>query len=296
MQEQRESGEFYELAPIEDGFKTPDLPEVGLAAVCIARNEAPYIREWIEYHRIVGVERFYFHDNGSGDNTREVLEPYIRDGVVVYRPISGDAMQLPVYRDAVLRYREQCRWMAIIDLDEFVVPKEKDTIPEFLEGFGESCGVGINWVLFDSNGHETKPTAHGGLVTANYTRVKQGHGDPQKGNKWIKSIVDPRKVRGFPTIHFPHYPVYLDGMHAVTENGEPLQGATARTHSSARIQVNHYRVKSREEYLRKLERGRAAVKGRFEFNESNLNYKKSEQDHAVDKYLPRLMEALGIRE
>ena len=50
-----------------------DKPKVFLSVVAIAKNEAPYIKEWIEYHKLVGVERFYFYDNGSTDNTREVL-------------------------------------------------------------------------------------------------------------------------------------------------------------------------------------------------------------------------------
>lgn len=57
-----------------------DRKRVYLSIVCMALNEGPYIKEWIEYHKLVGVERFYFYDNGSNDNTREILEPYIRGG------------------------------------------------------------------------------------------------------------------------------------------------------------------------------------------------------------------------
>ena len=42
-------------------------------AIClIFKNEAAYLKEWIEYHRLLGVERFYFYDNESNDNTKEI--------------------------------------------------------------------------------------------------------------------------------------------------------------------------------------------------------------------------------
>ena len=48
----------------------------------IFKNEALYLKEWIEFHRIVGVEHFYLYNNNSDDNYREVLEPYIKRNIV----------------------------------------------------------------------------------------------------------------------------------------------------------------------------------------------------------------------
>ena len=42
--------------------------EMGMVA--IAKNEGPYIREWIEYHKLVGFTIFYIYDNDSTDNTK----------------------------------------------------------------------------------------------------------------------------------------------------------------------------------------------------------------------------------
>lgn len=78
--------------------------EIGL--VCISKNEAPYIREWIEFHRLVGVSKFYFYDNESDDDTPDVLAPYIADGIVDYALIRGKAcnwMPIMGYRKAQRR-------------------------------------------------------------------------------------------------------------------------------------------------------------------------------------------------
>ena len=42
-------------------------------SICaIFKNEALYLKEWIEFHRIVGIEHFYMYNNNSEDNFREI--------------------------------------------------------------------------------------------------------------------------------------------------------------------------------------------------------------------------------
>ena len=60
-----------------------------IAMVSISKNEAPYIKEWIEFHKLVGFTKFYFYDNESDDKTVEVLKPYIDSGLVEYTLIKG---------------------------------------------------------------------------------------------------------------------------------------------------------------------------------------------------------------
>jgi hypothetical protein len=38
-----------------------------LGAFAIFKDEASYLPEWFEFHRLVGVERFFLYDNGSSD-------------------------------------------------------------------------------------------------------------------------------------------------------------------------------------------------------------------------------------
>jgi hypothetical protein len=47
-----------------------------LSASTIYRDAASYLAEWIEFHRLMGVERFFLYDNGSTDGHRDVLAPY----------------------------------------------------------------------------------------------------------------------------------------------------------------------------------------------------------------------------
>lgn len=271
-------------------------PQTYLSIACISKNEGPYIKEWIEYHKIVGVERFYFYDNESSDNTLEVLEPYIKEGIVIYRYVEGKVMQGPVYQDAILKSIGQTRWLALIDLDEFIVPIEKGSIQEFLKDFEQYPAVGINRLQFDHNGHEKYPTEHGGLVTENFTRVPK---DPEATcNKiGIKSILNPSEVVFFENPHI----FYLKNYRTVTENYEQTDpnSMTTKRYSGQKIRINHYAVRSLERHYEKVLKGSAIVR-------SQANYKKRKKylfegietthDYAIQKYIPRLKDAMGIKD
>ena len=87
-----------------------------LAIVAILKNEAPYLREWLDYHLLAGVEHFYLYDNDSTDDYDEIIAPYVAAGLVTNKKFSGGSAQFAAYADAVLNYRFQCRRMAFIDL------------------------------------------------------------------------------------------------------------------------------------------------------------------------------------
>ena len=94
-----------------------------LALVAILKCEGAYLKEWLDYHLMAGVNHFYLYDNDSPDNQREVAEPYIAAGLVDYIPAPGQVMQMVVYNDAVNKFKFHCRYMTFIDGDEFIFPK-----------------------------------------------------------------------------------------------------------------------------------------------------------------------------
>ena len=290
----REARSESSITPIDDFIPPGPKTNVYLSIACIAKNEGSYIKEWIEYHKLIGVERFYFYDNESTDNTKEVLEPYIKTGTVVYRiiknnPVKPHKPQLEAFKDAVYKYKNQTRWMALIDLDEFIVPVEKDSLKEFLKDYEPFPGIAVNWVVFDSNGHDKRPTEHSGLVTANYTRVRKDYSIGR--NIFVKSIVNPKRVVNIVTAHYPFY--YMD-FYNVTENFEPARGEMIR-HSSSKIRINHYESKSREEYEQKLLRNSKVGYKNYQFDKDQVNFTtETTDDLVIQRFIPKLKKAMKI--
>ena len=95
-------------------------PKYGLGITAIVKNEARYLAEWIEYHRLIGVGKFYIYDNESTDGILAVLDKYIAEGIVEYRPITGKNRQNDAYNDSLNRHRKEVKYMAFIDAEEII--------------------------------------------------------------------------------------------------------------------------------------------------------------------------------
>ena len=236
-----------------------------LAVVAVIKDEAHYIKEWLDYHLAAGVDHFYLYDNGSTDETHSILAPYIKTRLVDYFAVPGSLVQMPVYNDAARRFRFICRYMAFIDCDEFIFPKSDrvitDIVDEVLADKPQATGLAVNWQVFGSNEQETADYSKG--VLERFTRRAESDWfEPMTkdtlpiGNIHVKTIANPRYIR---YIVNPHYAYYFDGAFAVNSNGERVRAWGNEPVLADKIVVNHYYTKSREEYQSKINRGRTGV-------------------------------------
>src|SRR5919109_1112110 len=137
-----------------------------LAVSAIYLNEAPFLEEWIEFHRLVGVEKFFLYNHLSTDNHRAVLAPYVEEGIVEVTDWPHEPGQASAYQDCLDRHRRDARWIAFIDLDEFLFSPTYAPLPQVLKAYEPWPGVHVNWAVFGPSGHETRPQ---GLVIESYT-------------------------------------------------------------------------------------------------------------------------------
>ena len=98
-----------------------------LALATAYRDDAPDLREWIEFHRLMGIERFFLYDNGSTDDHREVLAPYVREGTVVVHdwpiPVMGDTGRpsglIRAFDHCVSEHRDGPRWIGFVGKEAY---------------------------------------------------------------------------------------------------------------------------------------------------------------------------------
>lgn len=245
--------------------KETSTPDTYLAVCAIAKNEGPYFKEWIEWHRKKGVEKFYIYDNDSTDDTKYILAPYIENGIVEYKYFPGSKMQLAAYDNCFESHRLDTRWIAIIDIDEFIVPIKYKTIPDFLRLLEKYSSVEINWLIYGSGGAKTKEP--GGVMERFKYHSKPDH----ILNRHVKSIVDPRRVC---TMTGCHEAARLEGNAADSHGNKLRKGFRDRKPIHDTIRINHYAVKSYEEFIQKRARGRARKNTQRDlsyFDQYNLN-------------------------
>ena len=242
-----------------------------LAVVAIFKDEARYLREWLDYHLLAGVEHFYLYNNDSSDDYREVLAPYVEEDLITLIDFPGKAMQIPAYEDALDKFRFECRYMAFIDIDEFIFPKSNhpivEVVDEILSNHPDAAGLVANWQIFGSNGQEKADYSRG--VLERFTRREAGSNKTTDDN--LKTVVNPRRVR---YIFSPHFAFYFEGNFAINSNGQIVSAGKNYPTVIDKIVVNHYSVKSREEFLLKMNKSRAdATKaldmGHFTYHDFN---------------------------
>jgi hypothetical protein len=255
-----------------------DLP-LYLSVVAIVKNETPYIAEWIEYHRLAGVQKFFIYDNESTDNLKGFLEHYIDKGIIEYTFFPGKRRQVFAYNDALQRYKYASFWIAFIDIDEFLVPVQAETIAGFLHDFEDFPGLEVNQVLYGSSGHLIKTD---GIVLE---RFKDHSPLDFIKNRGVKSIVNPRHVFFMPTAHVAEY---FDGERSVNTNkNKNTRGSLDRPALHDKLRRNHYACKSLEEFTSRIDLGRASSPGKLSVEEFyNRDHNEIKNDPIMDKYIP----------
>lgn len=226
-------------------------------SICtIAKNQGCYLLEWLEFHKLVGIEHFYFYDNESSDDTKEILDFYTSMGEATYHFWHSDPKQskykqrknIPhphgraIYH-CLENYRNESDWIAFIDVDEFLFSPQKNNLQNVLEEYRDFPAILVNWLNFGSSGHLVKPK---GLQIENYTKRAPVEEDQ---NKYVKVVCQPSKVKNRCT---PHRCNPIKGFE-VTEDKKPKKnsGNKSKKHSSKKLRIHHYITRSREEHLNK---------------------------------------------
>ena len=124
-----------------------------LAVCAVFKDEAAYLREWVEFHQLMGVERFYLYNNGSDDRYIDAVQMHIDAGTVVLHEWPRRPAQLDAYEHCLRTHGAETDWLAFIDVDEFLFSPKAKLLPDVLAQYAAYPGVGVNWVMFGSAGH-----------------------------------------------------------------------------------------------------------------------------------------------
>jgi hypothetical protein len=240
-----------------------------LGIVTQFRDEAPYLAEWVTYHRLVGVDHFWLYDDGSTDDWQNALAAPLAGGIVEvlslpekHGPDVPTAVKQPgTFRDGLRRARGRTRWVALIDVDEFLLPMTAPTVPDCLaRHFTTASGVYVNWRMFGTNRQVVLPGRP--LLPALTGCSLSSH--PENGNG--KSLVRPERLaidRVWSPHHFPlqEGARYLDGRghklsFGIRHDREDL--LTTGEHFDTHLRINHYNLRDENFFLaNRLARARA---------------------------------------
>ncbi|MEP4195770.1 MAG: glycosyltransferase family 2 protein [Aliishimia sp.] len=241
----------------------------GNVVVGCMKNEAPYIVEWVAYHRAMGVDNFLIYTNGCEDSTSEILDRLQDLGVLEHRNNDdwkgNSPQQFALNRALKEPVIKNADWIIHIDVDEFMnVRCGNGTLQDVFAQVPDATNFAMTWRLF---GHNDVTDLSDEFVIDQFDTCAP------------KFCPKPHTVWGFKTMFKNigayekiscHRPNKLDDARGkdvkwVNGSGKDMTKEVAKNgwRNSKKsigydlIQLNHYALRSAESFLIKRQRGRA---------------------------------------
>lgn len=275
------------------------MPAPKACLVATAKNEAPFLLEWVAHHLEVGFTDLIVFQNDSDDLTHEMLSMLQAMGVLQYfvNTAPRGAHQAKAYARAseLPAYRASDFAMAL-DLDELLVIKTgAGRLADLLAAVPEFDFMCVNWRLFGNSG---KRMQNFQLQSERFTMADYVMRDNETFNAF-KALYR-TALYDRPGIHQPRP---RDGEtpapRIVNGSGLPEDAFQIRNYNStdpggqALAQINHYIVRDLDSFIVKTRRGSAHQDDR----EVGLKYWASRNrnyvtDDAITPHIPRIFDRI----
>lgn len=237
-----------------------------VAIVAIARLENDYINEWIGHHLGIGVNHIYVYDNSSSEEEKlryRIYDEY-SDRVSVIPAYDKQQYQMPAYKEAYNTYGDLYDYMIYIDIDEFIMLQQDETINDFVQRLPDDCECyRMNWEIYGDSGIVNRDTSSS--VVKDFKKPAK-----TKRNSTTKSIIKGRLNNiDFISVHYAvrnvngeysNLKTYYGNMIDITSE-LPIKSKSLNIHKIdyTYIKLNHYITKSICEFIcQKMRRPDAA--------------------------------------
>lgn len=125
--------------------------------VTTMRNEAPFILEWVAYHRSIGFTDFVVFTNDCEDGTDLILDRLQEMGILYHipnprrgkKPVQWAALKRAANHPAV----KKAEWIFVTDVDEFLnIHAGAGHLDDLIAVQPDADGFMLTWRMFGANG------------------------------------------------------------------------------------------------------------------------------------------------
>jgi glycosyltransferase involved in cell wall biosynthesis len=172
--------------------------EVEVALTAILRGSAADIRKWISFHQERGVQRFYLFCGNDLHFWQTSLSDWVEEGLVRLYSILDeeidDSYAIPTKRiaragrQALALAKDQAKWLAFIECDEFLTPIATTDLPSFLAEYARFGAVCVNYNQTQSYLRSSHTLSVSGEAPTNESWMALAN------NHRIRAIVRPERV------------------------------------------------------------------------------------------------------
>lgn len=242
-------------------------PKIGL--FMNARDE-DNLKEWVAHHLLLGFDHIIIFDHKSVVPIKSLFLPSQKKVEIIECKLDKK-IKIHLMNEATkIATAKGIDWFIYLDADEFIILNRKNKIHPFIDLYKEFDSVGINWIMFGSNNHETPPS---GLILDNFTKI-----DSIQLNKHIKTFVKTSQIN---ICNNPHFYSMKDTNKMIGIDFKPIVDPYCFHECSLNVHnvpayIAHYAIQSKETYFkRKIDR-ECDDSGKFR---NNLDGKKTNVHH-----------------
>lgn len=255
--------------------------------IAVARDEAPYIAEWLAFHLAIGFTRILVFDHGSTDGTAAVVSrAALRSPAISLHQVPDDhggSPQIAAYAAALPLVTTP--WVAFFDIDEFLVPWRDGSVSGYLARVpAEVSAVHINWRSFGSSGWSQTDY---GLVTEAFVRCAEPDWLYQAHYKTLGRTAQIRQVN-------IHEVDTISGRRTLSDFTDVAPGTIGSADRVVYdgIQLNHYQAKTRSEFDMRMRLPRADAPDVSRMDDRDLRWmlldRNETEDRSINQFLPAL--------
>jgi len=206
------------------------------AVICtIALDEELYVDEWIKYNLALGFSHIYIYDNSD----KYILKDKNSNNVTVFH-LPGEQQMLTSRDIFTLQYKNKHKWVAHIDLDEFIVLKKHKSIMDFLNEYDNCDSIALNWLMFGTANEK---------YYKNEPVTKRFQYCSTKTNEHYKCI---SKLQSINLCVNSHRPLLKAGLNIYDTNRRILNDIYNPDGDCNIACIHHYWTKSEDEFSKKI--------------------------------------------
>jgi len=268
------------LAPKVVAPQPPLAPQTGnvsdqnplkVMIVTTMRNEAPFILEWVAYHRAIGITDFVVYTNDCDDGTVELLDALADRGLITARIDNPfrEQKKAPDWQRAALWHLQNSDlmdgvdWLIPMDVDEYInIHVGQGRFADLVHAVPDAHMISMIWRLF---GNSSVNEFEDRFVTEQFELAALDN-CARPALAWgFKTAFQPQKVGGLWSVHRPKkIEDQKDSLNWYYGTGKKIEDAffekgwraDRKSAGYDLVTLNHYSLRSSESYLIKKHRGR----------------------------------------
>lgn len=211
-----------------------------IALCAIGKYEEEYLLEWVEHYKKIGFDNIIFGDNNPINNYKQknILNPYIDNGFVIYFDLMGNEdkkLQKKFYKKTIKKYKKKYDYIAFFDCDEFI------TIEKGEENIKSIFAIYDNIFNYDL---VTIPMVN---MTDNNLTHYENKKLSERFTEYTFKKINVKSILNMEKISIEN--IFLRSVHRM------IEGENFEIDVNDGIYIKHYKFKTIEEFLKKINRG-----------------------------------------